>query len=184
MRLLINEFEKQAHEYNLRNQKYISKFEVRDSNEYIPPYYLPNYKTILTSLLLIEAQGLLDFLLPMIVGKIAQEIPSEITAFDKSWGKGNVLEWSKHVLKKELGLNYDFCQGAYSKLKFFYKVRNDQVHNGGYLSSDENRHLLSGKEGIDACKYTDLYVVEFSYCREVIDDIEHFLDQIYGSKDQ
>jgi hypothetical protein len=184
MRLLIDEFEKQAEEYNARNQQYISEVEVHDRNEYQPPKYISNYRTILTSSLLIEAQALLDFFLPIIVGHISLVKRKDITSFDKLWKKGNVLCWSKFVLKKELGLSYDFGRGAYGKLKDFYEFRNDQIHNGGYLSSDENRRLLNGKLGIDACKYSKLYVVDFSYCRGVIDDIECFFDQIHGGKNQ
>jgi hypothetical protein len=184
MRLLIDEFEKQADEYNARNQVYITEVEAHDLNEYQPPKYISNYKTILTSSLLIEAQGLLDFFLPIIVGHISCVKKIDVSAFDKVWKRGNVLCWCKQVLKKELGLSYDFSRGAYGKLKDFYEFRNDQIHNGGYLSSDENKHLLNGKKGIDACKYTKLYIIDFAYCRCVIDDIEELFDQIYSGKNQ
>lgn len=180
MRLLIDEFEKQVDEYKTRNQKYISEVVAHDRNEYQPPKYISNYKAILTSSLLIDAQGLLDFFLPIIVGHIYDIKQNSISPFDKSWKKGNVLCWTKVVLKKELGLSYDFSQGAYSRLKEFYEFRNDQIHNGGYVSSENNRQLLKGKQGIDACEYTELYVVDFYYCRGVIDDIEAFFDQIYS----
>ncbi|WP_320040736.1 hypothetical protein [uncultured Desulfobacter sp.] len=181
---MIDEFQKQADEYNARNQVYISEVEAHDLTEYQPPKYISNYKTILTSSLLIEAQGLLDFFLPIIVGYISQVKKMDISAFDKSWKGGNVLCWCKKVLKKELGLNYDFSRGAYGKLKDFYEFRNDQIHNGGYLSSDKNRHLLGGKKGIDVCEYTDLYNIDFAYCRGVIDDIEKLFNQIYIGKNQ
>lgn len=184
MRLLIDEFEKQADEYNARNQVYISGVEAHDLTEYQPPKYISNYKTILTGSLLIEAQGLLDFFLPIIVTHISRIKKTDIPAFDKSWKGGNVLCWCKKVLKNELGLNYDFSRGAYGKLKNFYEFRNDQIHNGGYLSSDKNRHLLNGKKGIDACKYTELYIIDFAYCRGVIDDIEDLFNQIYSGKNQ
>lgn len=184
MRLLINEFEKQVDEYNSRNHHYISELDAHDHGEYRPPKYVANYKAILTNSLLIEAQTLLDFFLPIIVGHISKSQQKCISPFDKSWKKGNVLCWTKTVLKAELGLSYDFSRGSYSKLKEFYEFRNDQIHNGGYVSSAENRSLLNGKNGIKVCEYTELYVVEFSYCRDVINQIEEFFDQIYGEKNK
>lgn len=180
MRLLIDELEKQFNEYNSRNSQHITNLEAYDRNEYHPPSYISNYKAILASSILIQAQGLLDFLLPRIVDNRSKLDHIAISKFDKSWKKGNVLCWIKHVLKNELSLEHDFSRGPYSKLRDFYEFRNDNTHNGGYVSSDINRLRLNENRGIDACKYTDLYVVDFSYCRSVIDSIESFFGEIHN----
>lgn len=178
-RLLIDEFERQAEEYNLKNERYINEVTVHDSNEYQSPRYISNYKAILTSSIITEAQALLDFFLPVVVNYLAKIKNINISPFDKSWKNGNILCWTKFVLKRELGLKYDFSRGPYCKLKEFYKVRNDHIHYGGYLSSDKNRSLLKGKDGISVCEFTDLYNVDFSYCRIVINDIEELFSGVY-----
>jgi hypothetical protein len=175
MRLLADEFEEQVEDYNNRNKRYREELEAFDCNEYAPPKYISNYKAILTSSLIFQAQGLLDFFLPVIVKHISK--PQDIHPFDGS-GNGNVLDWTKESLKK-LGLNYDFSCGPYSKLKDFYRFRNDLVHKGGYVLSENNKKRIAGIAEIEHCEYTDLYIIEFSYCRSVIDYIEDFFDQIY-----
>ncbi len=178
-RLLIEEFERQEESYKARNKHYIQEVEAHDLDEYLAPKYISNYKSILTSSLIAEAQGLLDFFLPIMVGHFAKERGKIISPFGKMWKRGSVLCWTKHVLNSELGLRFDFGQGTHCKLKEFYEFRNDHIHYGGYVSSDKNTSRLKGKEGISSCKYTNLYIVEFSYCRSVINDIEHYFDEIY-----
>jgi hypothetical protein len=180
-RLLINEFKIQLDKYNLKNERYINEMSAHDLNEYQPPKYLSNYKAILTSSLLIEAQALLDFFVPIIINYLARVENQNISPFDNTWKKGNVLCWTKYVLNKELSLKYDFSGGLYCKLKEFYEFRNDQIHYGGYISSDKKRRLLTGKKGIMASRYSDLYVIEFSYCESLINDIENFFIEIHKS---
>lgn len=178
-RLLIEEFERQVDNYKNRNEHYAQEVTAHDIDEYQAPKYIPNYKSILTSSLIIEAQALLDFFLPLLVGHIAKIKNKSISPFDKSWKGGSVLCWTKHVLNNELGLSYDFGQGPHCKLKEFYEFRNDHIHYGGYVSSDKNKSRLKGKDGISSCEFTDLYIVEFSCCRSVINDIEQYFGEIY-----
>ncbi len=126
-RLLIEEFENQVNNYNEKNKQCINEVVVHDVDEYLSPKYIPNYKLTLTSFLLIEAQGLLDFFIPIIVNSLARIKNASVSDFDETWKNGNVLCWVKYVLKKELGLKYDFNQGSYCKLKEFYKFRNDLI---------------------------------------------------------
>lgn len=179
-RLLIDEFEGQAEDYQKRNAHYINEVMPYNIGEYQPPKYIANYKPILTSSLIVEAQALLDFFLPLMVNAVAQHRNKDISPFDKSWKGGNVLCWTKHVLKKELGLSYNFGQGPHSKLNEFYEFRNDHIHHAGYASSEKNKSLLKGKSGISICNSTDLYIVEFSYCRAVIDEIEEYFSEIHA----
>jgi hypothetical protein len=180
-RLLIDEFERQVADYNNRNEFYIKEVVAHDLDEYQAPKYVSNYKSILTGTLIIEAQGLLDFFLPLMVGNLAKIKEKSISPFDKSWKGGNILCWTKHVLIKELCLSYDFGRGPHCKLKEFYNFRNDLIHYGGYVSSYENKSLLKGKNGISSCEFSGLYVVEFSYCRSVINDIEKYFCGIFES---
>ena len=180
-RLLVNEFESRLGKYNLENEGYINTMSVHDLNEYQPPKYLSNYKATLTSSLLIEAQALLDFFVPIVTNYLAKVKNQSIPPFDKTWKNGNVLCWVKFVINKELNLEYDFSRGSYYKLKEFYGFRNDQIHYGGYISSDKNRQALVGKKGIMASNYSDLYIVEFSYCQSLINDIEDFFIGIHKS---
>lgn len=177
-RLLIEEFENQVNNYYEKNEQYISEMVAHDVDEYLPPKFIPNYKLTLTTFLLIEAQGLLDFFIPIIVNSLARIKNVSVSDFDETWKNGNVLCWVKHVLKEELGLKYDFNQGSYCKLKEFYRIRNDLIHYGGYLS-DRNKKLLEGKKGIRVSEISQLYVIEFSYCRDLINDIEEFFSDIH-----
>lgn len=177
-RLLIEEFEHQVNDYNKKNKQYINEMVAHDADEYFPPKYIPNYKLILTSFLLIEAQCLLDFFIPIIVSSLARIKNVRVSDFDEKWKNGNVLCWVKFVLQEELNLKYDFNQGPYCKLKEFYKFRNDLIHYGGYLS-DRNKKLLVGKRGIRESKISHLYEIEFSYCRDLINHIEEFFSNIH-----
>jgi hypothetical protein len=176
-KLLVDEFERQVDDYKLKNQHYVNETIVHDLNEYQAPRYISNYKSILTSSLIIEAQGLLDFFLPVIVGHFAKMKNKDISPFKS----GNVLCWAKNTLKNKIGSNYNFGTEPHCKLKEFYEFRNDHIHHGGYMSSDERRQLLKANSGISACEFTDLYVVDFSYCRGVITYIEKYFDGIIES---
>lgn len=90
-RLLIEEFENQVNNYNKENKQYINEIVVHDVDEYFPPKYIPNYKLILTSFLLIEAQGLIDFFIPIIVNSLARIKNVSVSDFDETWKNGNVL---------------------------------------------------------------------------------------------
>jgi len=53
-KLLVDEFERQVDDYKLKNQHYAEETIVHDLNEYQAPRYISNYKSILTSSLIIE----------------------------------------------------------------------------------------------------------------------------------
>ena len=179
-RLLIDEFEEQLEDYQKKNANLINEKMAYDLGEYQPPKYISNYKPVLTSALIVEAQALLDFFLPLMLNAVAKQKNIEISPFDRTWKGGNVLFWTKHVLKNELCVNYNFGQGPHSKLSELYEVRNDHVHHAGYASAGKNKSQFKKGSGISVCESTDLYFVEFSYCRTVIDEIEKYFSEIHG----
>lgn len=172
LRLLVNEFERLYERYTTENNEEINRSETHDASEYRQRKCIHNLKALLTSSLLIESQGLLDFYLPKIVEQRTKSTNLPLPAFDKTWKGGSVLEWLKHVLKEKIAIGFDFSREPYSRLKHFYGIRNDEVHWGGYLSEEKRRSNINKLNGIYVGAYTDLYVVDFSYCRSVIDDIE------------
>ena len=181
--LLVDEFEKTSKRYENENENEASILSITayDMNEYQAPKYISNYKTLLTSFLLIEIQALLDFILPIIVKNLATSKDIPISPFDKTWKNGNVLCWTKHVIKDEIKSGYDFGCAPFSELQKFYKIRNDQIHSGGYLSDERQRDIINRLEGVYTCQYTDLYVIDFLYCRNVISNVESFFHGIHES---
>jgi len=141
-------------------------------------------KALLASSLLFQIQGLLDFLLPRVIKHLAKKV---VSPFDETWKGGNVLCWVKHALKEDINSGFDFGSGEYSRLRDFYKIRNDQTHHGGYLS-DENRRVIVNKlTGIRINEHANfagtaviayIYDIDFSYCKSVIDDVEKFLSEV------
>ena len=178
LRLLVDEFERMCERYAREHNEQISSIEARDTSEYLAPRYIPNLKGLLTSSILIQVQGLLDFRLPKIVEYLTKKKGLPVTPFDEKWKRGNVLCWIKHVLKMEIKSSFDFSRGPYQKLKVFYNIRNDEVHHGGYLSVEERRVNMRKLKGVHISQYTDLYDIDFPYCRSVIDDVEAFLNEV------
>jgi len=178
LRLLADEFERMLERYLKENKEEISSIVAHDAFEYHAPRYIPNLKVLLTSSLLIQIQGLLDFSLPKVVERLSEIKKLTITSFDKAWKGGSVLCWIKHILKREIKSGFDFGSGSYSRLRDFYEIRNDQVHHGGHLSAEERRVIVNKLKGIHISRYTDLYDIDFSYCRSVIDDAESFLIEV------
>lgn len=174
-RLLAREFEQMHARYIEDNKGCLNSIEAYDIDEYHAPQCIQNLKASLTSVLLIQIQGLLDFHLPRVVNLLAEKKP---TPFDRTWKGGNVLCWVKHVLKNDLSSGFDFSSGSYSGLTSFYKIRNDQTHHGGYLSDEDRRVIVNGLKGVRISQYTDLYDIDFLYCKSVIDDVEAFLIEV------
>lgn len=181
-RLLADEFERIWERYLTEHNDELTSMEVRDPSKYQPPRCITNLKALLTSSLLIQSQGSLDFWLPAVVGQVATRKPATITPFDKSWKRGNVLCWAKHVLKDELRSGFDFGTEGYCQLKAFYEIRNDQVHHGGYLSAKQRRILVNSLNGVRICSLTDLYDVDFSYCKSVINNVEAILLEVQQTR--
>jgi len=177
-RLLADEFERMWQRYVTEHKDELTSMEVHDTFEYRPPRCITNLKSLLASSLLIQSQGLLDFRLPTVVKQLANRKPATITPFDKSWKRGNVLDWAKHVLKDELQSAFDFGTERYRQLKAFYDIRNDQVHHGGYLSTEQRRILVNSLTGVRISSLTDLYDIDFSYCKSVINHVEAFLIEV------
>jgi hypothetical protein len=178
LRLLSDEFERVFEQYIEDNKEEMNSIVAYDAFEYHAPRFIPNLKVLLTSSLLIQIQGLLDFSLPRVIGHLAKPRNLTITPFDKMWKGGSVLQWVKHILKNELTSSFDFSRGPYSRLRDFYEIRNDQVHHGGYLSAEKRRAIVNRLEGVHISEHTDLYDIDFSYCRSVINDAEAFLFEI------
>ena len=178
LRLLLSEFEKLYERYTNKNEERIKSIVAYDASQYHPPQYIPNLKGFLTNSLLIETQGLLDFSLPKLIATQRKIKGLAVTPFDKTWKGGNVLFWVKHVMKKELKTGFDFSCNPYSRLRDFFEIRNDHVHYGGYLSDENRRNIVNKLKGVHASLYTDLYDIDFSYCRLVINDAEMFFTEI------
>jgi hypothetical protein len=178
LRLLVDELELTCERYSKEHKEEINSIEAHDAFEYYAPRCISNLKELLTSSLLVQIQGLLDFSLPKIVEHLAKNKSLTVTPFDKTWKRGSVLCWVKHVLKKEIHSDFDFNGGPYSRLGIFYKIRNEQVHHGGYLSAEQKKINANNLKGVRISEYTDLYDIDFSYCRSVIDDVEGFLIEV------
>jgi hypothetical protein len=177
LRLLASELEQMHDRYIEDNKGCLNSTEGLNVNEYHAPRCIPNLKALLTSSLLIQIQGLLDFLLPKVVNHQAKK---EVRPFDK----GNVLCWVKDVLKEDINSGFDFSSGPYSRLRDFYKIRNDQTHHGGYLSDEKRLVIVNNLTGIRILQHVNfagtavvasVYDIDFSYCRSVINDAETFL---------
>ena len=181
LRLLVDEFEQMYEQYTKENKEEINSIVAHDAFEYHAPRCISNLRALLTSSLLIQIQGLLDFSLPKVVEHLAKSKNLPLTPFDKAWRGGSVLCWVKHILKKEIKSGFDFGSGLYSRLRDFYEIRNDQVHHGGYLSAEKRRVIVNRLKGVHIPQYTDLYDIDFSYCRSVINDAESFLIEIEKS---
>lgn len=178
LRLLVDELERTCERYAREHKEEINSIEAHDAFTYYAPRCISNLKALLTSSLLVQIQGLLDFRLPKVVEHLAKNKSLTVTPFDKAWTRGNVLCWVKHVLKKEITSGFDFSGGPYSRLRTFYEIRNDQVHHGGYLSAEKRRVIVNNLKGVRISKYWDLYDIDFSFCRSVIDDAEAFLIEV------
>ncbi|MHB1292368.1 MAG: hypothetical protein ACYCY5_09300 [Sulfuricella sp.] len=172
LRLLACELEQTHAQYVGVNKKCIDSIVAYDINEYHAPQCIENLKALLTSSLLFQIQGLLDFHLPKVVKFLAKK---KVAPFDKTWSGGNVLCWVKHVLKEDINSSFDFSTATYERLRAFYNIRNDQTHNGGYLSDENRRGSVNKQKGVRISQHSDLYDTDFSYCKSVIDDVEAFL---------
>jgi hypothetical protein len=95
LRLFASELEQMYVRYTEDNKGCLNSIETRNANEYHAPRCIPNLKELLTSFLLFQIQGLLDFLLPKVVNNLAKR---KMKPFDKTWKGGNVLCWVKHAL--------------------------------------------------------------------------------------
>jgi len=177
-RILADEFERMYERYVTEHRDELNSIEAHDAFEYRAPRCIANLKSLLSSSLLVQSQGLLDFRLPTVVKLLANGKPATITPFDKSWKRGNVLDWVKCVLKDELHSTFNFGTERYRQLKAFYDIRNDQVHHGGYLSVEQRRILVNSLNGVRICNLTDLYDIDFSYCKSVINHVEAFLIEV------
>src|SRR5437868_2877065 len=89
LRLLVDEFEHMYERYVKENEEGINSIKAYDFNDYQAPRYITNLKALLTSSILIQIQGLLDFSLPKVVQHIANSKNLAVTPFDKKWKRGN-----------------------------------------------------------------------------------------------
>jgi len=181
LRLLVDEFERMSKRYEQENEEKINSIMAYDASQYHAPRYIPNLKELLTSSLLIQIQSLLDFSLPKVVEHLSKSKNLAFTPFNEASRGRNVLCWVKDILRKEIKSSFNFGNGLYSRLRDFYKIRNDQVHHGGYLSAENRRVIVNKLNGVHISQYTDLYDTNFSYCRSVIDDAEKFLIEVEKS---
>lgn len=186
LRLLVDELERMCERYVREHKEEINSIEAHDAFEYYAPRCISNLKELLTSSLLGQIQGLLDFSLPKVVEQ-AKNKSLTVTPFDKTWKRGSVLCWVKHVLKKEIRSDFDFSGEPYSRLRTFYEIRNDLVHLGGYLSAKQKEVNVNSLKGVRISECPGLselnvsyclYDIDFSYCRSVIDDVEAFLIKV------
>lgn len=181
LRLLIDEFELQEREYNLRNAEHLEKTTCHDQYEYVKPKAIGNYGTLLKSFLIIEIHSLLDFYLPEIASKLERNnILSSKTKFET----GNSLEWIKSIIKSEPDISFSFNTKHFNALRELSKLRNDIIHNGGYVSED-NKKLVSQSKEIHSIKYMlgektppELYNINFQYCRKILDAAECFMLEV------
>ena len=189
LRLLIDELEKTNDRYVSEHKEQLALVEAVDATVYHPPKCIHNLKALLTGSLLVQAQGLLDYYVAMIVevktkGNTDPARPLVITQ-----GRGSILDKFKEIAKNEPWIDFTFDQGPYQRLTDFYKIRNDHVHAGGYLSDEKKRQNVNKLDGVTVGGFDDLYYVDFSYCRSVINDVESlFLEidkslSLYGGRD-
>ncbi len=171
--LLADVFEQTNERYLSENNEELNRCEAKDMTTYYPPTCLHNLKALLASSLLVQSQGLLEYYLPTIVKLRSKGATVSVSPFES----GNVLGWVKCVIKTEIKTDFDFGCHLYSRLKDFSNIRNDLIHHGGYLSKEERREILNRLDGVRVGD-TDLYEIDFSYCRSVINDIEAFFLEI------
>lgn len=176
--LLVDVFEQTNERYLSENKDELNRIEALDATKYYPPKCLHNLKALLTSSLLVQSQGLLEYYLPKIVILRSKSVNVSVSLFES----GNVLDWVKCVIKTEIKTDFDFGCHVYSRLKDFSNIRNDLVHHGGYLSKEERREILNRLDGVRVVG--DLYDIDSSYCRSVIKDIEDFFLKIDKALDR
>jgi len=170
-RLLLIEFQKMEFKYNQKNKI----LKARSVIPYERPVYITNLKKLLTSSVVSNGQGLLDFWIPEITKFHCKRLKIDVVQRNKN---ENCLEWIKYVLSKKLKDNfknqYDFGGKEYQRLKTFYEIRNYQVHSGGYLTDEKQEIRLNRESGIsiDSC---ELFSIDYLYCEDILDNIEHFL---------
>ena len=170
-RLLLIEFRSMESKYN-KGKKYEK---ARSVVPYEPPEYINNLKEFLTSSLVSNGQGLLDFWIPEIIEHHCVRLNINIIQRNKN---ENCLEWVKHVLCEKLKdsfvEHYNFGGKEYQKIKTFYEIRNYQVHSGGYLTDEKQKPRLNRESGISVDAF-GLFSIDYLYCEKSFDYIEHFL---------
>lgn len=171
LRLLSIEFQKMEIEYC----KSRIPIKTRSVDPYEPPVSISNLKELLTSSIVSQGQGLLDFWLQRVVEFHCNRLQIEII---KRKRNENCLDWIKVVLKQLLKKHfinqYNFGASEFQKLKTFYEIRNYHVHSGGYLTEDSQRKRLNGEPGISIDNF-NLFTTDYSYCNDILNCIETFL---------
>lgn len=84
LRLLVDELERMCERYAKEHKEEINSSEAHDAFEYYAPRCISNLKEFLTSSLLVQIQGLLDFRLPKVVEHLAKNKSLTMTPFDKA----------------------------------------------------------------------------------------------------
>src|SRR5262249_552579 len=79
-RLLIDEFERMYERYITEHQDELNSIK-DNAREYRAPRCISNLKSLLSSSLLVQSQGLLDFRLPIVVKLLASGKSATITPF-------------------------------------------------------------------------------------------------------
>ena len=167
LRLLSKELEKTALNYAAEHRSEIETVQLRNIGEYVPPVFIQNFRGHMTSAMVLYIQGTLDFWLPRVIKFLGEKY--DIKYSDR--GKNGYLEWSKKVVSTEFCLSYDFGTKNYNRLTRLGKIRNDETHNGGFVS-ESNWHLPP-EPGIESSM--NLYYIRFEYCQDIINVSQQYL---------
>lgn len=175
IRLLIDEFNHFGAEYFVRNASAINDLPVRDNYEYSKPEVVPSILSFMTSMLLVHILSLLEYRLPIMVEYYFNVRGIEPNEPIDKYRDGNILDWLKGIMKTSDEVTIDFSDSLYERLKAWIRVRNDEVHNGGYRSARITDHQIKILHGVDAGEVGTLYHVQFGACQNAINDVEAFL---------
>lgn len=174
IRLLIEEFNHVAAEYIVKNMDAINAIQARDWNEYVPPKAIPNIIGYLSSSLLVHTISLLEYRLPILVNHYFKQREIELKEPFGTFGRGNILTRLETLINSVDGITIDFEDALIRRLHAWIRVRNDDVHNGGYRGSvitDEQIELLPG---VRAGTFDQLYDLQFGACHILVNDVEAF----------
>ena len=175
IRLLIDEFETTGARHFIENADKINIMQVRDWDEYVQPKAIPAIFGFLTGSLLVHCISLLEFRLPILLihsllaaGRV---VPSKLQTFRD----GNIIVWMKNVVKETNGANFDFDDPLVERIEAWIRVRNDEVHYGGYRSERTKQRQIDILDGVDVGDVgTTPYDIQFVGCRNAIHDVEAF----------
>lgn len=168
LRLLSQQLKLNADDYGIETKAIAESVEVQNIGEYYPPRFIQNFRGHMSSAMILFIQGTLEFWIPKVLNHLSLKTGKNLNERPKNMG---YLEWSKVAIKKDLQLFYDFSTNNFTRLTRLSKIRNDEAHNGGFVSEDNAN--LPPEPGIDSA--TNLYVIRFEYISSAIDLIEKYL---------